>query len=239
MLYNICIVTKNSQYVNIKLAEYRIFLYNIFGDFMARELQAYQLIERSIIKKFRKEIWNPFIEAVKNYRLVNVNDRINVSVENNKKSVLLAKLMQQLHRVSNVPFEIEFKDESNINICEKFGIPTVENFSQEGKTVNTICFTDVVQKTLKSILLENETSAYLPVEDNEINPLFCIKEEAIDSWVRYNNLDFPTEERQKFELAELTPEVEHSIFKAVHAVCLDTIPAYEQNNEIHTFLEKY
>ena len=28
-------------------------------------------IEKSIIKKFRKEIWSPFIKAVKNYELIN------------------------------------------------------------------------------------------------------------------------------------------------------------------------
>ena len=38
---------------------------------MARELEPYQNIERSIIKKFRKEIWRPFIEAVQRYELVN------------------------------------------------------------------------------------------------------------------------------------------------------------------------
>ena len=37
---------------------------------MARELEPYQNIERSIIKKFRKEIWRPFIEAVQRYELV-------------------------------------------------------------------------------------------------------------------------------------------------------------------------
>lgn len=206
---------------------------------MARELEAYQLVERSIIKKYRKELWNPFIEAVQNYSLVNENDIINVTVYNDKKSVLMAKLLQQLKMVSNIPFEIEFKDESETNICEKFNIPAVEEFSKEGKKVGTICFTDVVQKALKSILFENEASAYLPIKDNVINPLFCIKEEVINSWVRYNNLDFPIDDEEKFELKEVTPEVEHSIFKAVHAVCLDTIPAFEQNRTQHTFLEKY
>ena len=32
---------------------------------MSRTLESYQLIERSIIKKFRKQLWNPFTAAVK------------------------------------------------------------------------------------------------------------------------------------------------------------------------------
>lgn len=206
---------------------------------MGRQLEKYQLIERSLIKRFRKEIWNSFIEAVKNYRLVNENDVINVSVTNDKKSVLLAKLMQQLKRVSEFDFELEFIDKTEANICKYYNIPTVEEFSKNSKTTNTICFTDVVQKTLSSILFENEASSLLPIENNVINPLFCIREEDIDSWVRYNNLSFPETKTDKIELKELTPNVEHSIFNSVHAVCLDTIPAYVQDGTKHTFLEKY
>ena len=47
---------------------------------MARELEPYQNIERSIIKKFRKEIWRPFIEAVQRYELVNEGDKIAVCI---------------------------------------------------------------------------------------------------------------------------------------------------------------
>ena len=43
---------------------------------MKRELEPYQLIERSIIKKYRKELWTPFIVAVKRYELVQAGDRI-------------------------------------------------------------------------------------------------------------------------------------------------------------------
>ena len=34
---------------------------------MKKTLESYQLIERSIIKKYRKELWTPFIVAVKRY----------------------------------------------------------------------------------------------------------------------------------------------------------------------------
>ena len=37
---------------------------------MKRTLEPHELIERSIIKKFRKTIWNPFTLAVRRYQLV-------------------------------------------------------------------------------------------------------------------------------------------------------------------------
>ena len=75
---------------------------------MARELEPYQNIERSIIKKFRKEIWRPFIEAVQRYELVNEGDKIAVCISGGKDSMLMAKLMQELQRHSDVPFELVF-----------------------------------------------------------------------------------------------------------------------------------
>ncbi len=75
---------------------------------MSRNLEPYKLIERSIIKKFRKSIWNPFILAVKRYELVKEGDRIAVCISGGKDSMLLAKLMQELHRHSDVLFELKF-----------------------------------------------------------------------------------------------------------------------------------
>ena len=45
---------------------------------MKRDLQPHELIERSIIKKFRKTIWNPFTLAVRQYQLIQPGDRIAV-----------------------------------------------------------------------------------------------------------------------------------------------------------------
>lgn len=75
---------------------------------MGRELERHELIERSIIKKYRRELWNPFIAAVKRYELIEAGDRIAVCISGGKDSMLLAKLMQQLHRISEVRFELVF-----------------------------------------------------------------------------------------------------------------------------------
>lgn len=75
---------------------------------MSRELTACQLVERSIVKKYRKEIWNPFVAAVKRYELINEGDKIAVCISGGKDSMLMAKLMQQLHNNSEVPFDLVF-----------------------------------------------------------------------------------------------------------------------------------
>lgn len=75
---------------------------------MARKLSYNQRVERSIIKTYRKAIWNPFVEACKNYRLVNDGDKIAVCISGGKDSVLLAKCMQQLKRISKTDFELVF-----------------------------------------------------------------------------------------------------------------------------------
>ena len=73
-----------------------------------RALEPYQKIERSLQTKFRKTIWNPFIEAVKRYELIAAGDKIAVCISGGKDSMLMAKLMQMLARHSDVPFELVY-----------------------------------------------------------------------------------------------------------------------------------
>ena len=75
---------------------------------MPRELSRSALIERSIIKTYHKQLWTPFINALKQYELIAPGDKIAVCISGGKDSMLLAKLMQQLHRHSDVPFELEY-----------------------------------------------------------------------------------------------------------------------------------
>ena len=67
-----------------------------------------QRIERSLITKYRKSIWNRFIGGIKDYQLIREGDRIAVCISGGKDSMLLAKCMQQLHRHSEIPFGLEF-----------------------------------------------------------------------------------------------------------------------------------
>lgn len=66
------------------------------------------LIERSIIKKFRKQLWNRFIEAVQNYELINKGDKIAVCISGGKDSFLMAKLLEELMRHGHTSFSLEY-----------------------------------------------------------------------------------------------------------------------------------
>lgn len=65
-------------------------------------------IERSIIKKYRGEIWSPFMKALSEYDLIQENDCIAVCISGGKDSMLLAKCFQILSRFSKVAFTVKF-----------------------------------------------------------------------------------------------------------------------------------
>ncbi len=71
-------------------------------------LQPLEVIEKSIQKKYRELLWSPFIKALKDFDLVNENDKIAVAISGGKDSLLLAKLFQELKRASKTKFELAF-----------------------------------------------------------------------------------------------------------------------------------
>ena len=64
--------------------------------------------EHSIITKYKKTLFHRFIGAVKDYRLIQKGDKIAVCISGGKDSMLLAKLMQELSRHGDYPFDMEF-----------------------------------------------------------------------------------------------------------------------------------
>ena len=275
---------------------------------MARTLEKYQLIERSIIKKYRKELWNPFTYAVKKYELIRPGDRIAVCVSGGKDSMLLAKLMQELHRHSDVPFELAFlvmdpgynganrrKIESNAALLHVpitvFESNVFDIANNAGGSPCYLCarmrrghlysrarelgcnkialghhFNDVVETTVLGLFYGSQLQAMMPklhsanFEGMElIRPLYRVHEEDIIAWARYNGLEFLqcacrfTEDAanvpgasKRQEIKELlrrmrqdSPNIEKSIFNAIHAVTLDTFPGWKTGGEIHSFLESY
>lgn len=66
------------------------------------------IIENSIVKKYRKPIWNQFIGAIKDYKLISPGDRIAVCISGGKDSMLLAKCFRRLEKYSEIPFEAKY-----------------------------------------------------------------------------------------------------------------------------------
>lgn len=71
-------------------------------------IQSLKDIERSIQKKYRAQLWSPFIKALKEFHMVEDGDRIAVAISGGKDSLLLAKLFQELKRASQTNFELIF-----------------------------------------------------------------------------------------------------------------------------------
>ena len=69
-------------------------------------MEKYQIVEQSIIKKFRKEIWSKFVKAVKEYELIKENDKIMVCISGGKDSFLLAKCMEEIKKHGKVDFDV-------------------------------------------------------------------------------------------------------------------------------------
>ena len=92
-----------------------------------------------------------------------------------------------------------------------------------------------------------------------IRPMYCIHEDSVIAWRRYNDLEFIqcacrfTEScaasgggSKRQEVKELlrrlkqdNPDIEKSIFNSIHAVSLDTMIGYKTHGELHSFLEGY
>ncbi len=70
--------------------------------------ERYKEIERSIIKKYRKELWSKFMHGVSLYNLIEEGDRVMVCVSGGKDSFLLAKCIEELQKHGNVHFDAYF-----------------------------------------------------------------------------------------------------------------------------------
>ena len=71
-------------------------------------MEKYKEIERSIIKKFRKDIYSKFVKGVSDYELIQENDNIMVCISGGKDSFLLAKCIQELQRHGKFKFNAHY-----------------------------------------------------------------------------------------------------------------------------------
>ena len=278
---------------------------------MSRDLTPQEIAERSLIKTYRKSLWNPFIAAVKRYELIAPGDRIAVCISGGKDSMLLAKLMQELQRHTDQPFSLTFlvmdpgyRPENRALIesnADRLGIP-VEIFESDIFDVTTkveknpcyLCarmrrgwlyakarelgcnkialghhFSDVVETTLLGLFYGAQVQAMMPKLHSKnfpgmelIRPLYCVHEDAIIAWKNYNQLQFlqcacrfteardasgdgiGESKRQEIkvllrQLRKTNPNIEKSIFQAIHGVQLDTFPGFKYRGTAHSFLEFY
>ena len=99
---------------------------------MERNTEA-EHMEKSIRKKFHKELFSPFARAVRDYKLIQEGDNIAVCISGGKDSMLMAKLFQELQKHRKVSFDLKFLVmdpgylEANRNMIEangaRMGVP--------------------------------------------------------------------------------------------------------------------
>ena len=278
---------------------------------MPRELTPQETAERSLIKTYRKSLWNPFIAAVKRYELVAPGDHIAVCVSGGKDSFILAKLMQELQRHTDRPFALTFLamdpgyNPANRALLEenarRLGIPLTIFESdifdvtvQVDKNPCYLCarmrrgslyakarelgcgkialghhYSDVIETTLLGLFYGSQLQAMPPKLRSRnfpgmelIRPLYCVHEDAVVRWRDYNQLRFlqcacrfteardasgdgvGDSKRQEIklllrELKKTNPNIEKSIFRAIHGVQLDTFPGFKHRGAAHTFTDIY
>ena len=71
-------------------------------------MEKYQVIENSLITKYRKDIWAKFVKGVKEFEMIQENDKIAVCMSGGKDSYILAKCMQEIQKHGKVMFELVF-----------------------------------------------------------------------------------------------------------------------------------
>jgi len=98
---------------------------------MARTLTPAQIIERSIIKKYRNNIWNKFVMGIKEYDLICQGDKLAVAVSGGQSSVVMAKCIQHLQKYSEVKFEVRY-----ITLDPRFSEDKLNKLSQDFATLD-------------------------------------------------------------------------------------------------------
>lgn len=121
-VYLICYTGQKSDDIAEELSGQGYEIYSIDGGFhsylryklqklMEKEedkLDRCKEAERSIVKKFRKEIWRKFTKAINEYELIQDGDRIAVCISGGKDSMLMAKLFQELECHGKKNFEVVY-----------------------------------------------------------------------------------------------------------------------------------
>ena len=117
-------------------------------------MEKYQDIERSLITKYRKDIWAKFVKGVQEFKMIEENDKIAVCISGGKDSFVLAKCMQEIQKHGKVKFDLEFivmnpgyNEKNKMRIIENakiMNIPIVmfdsDIFSVVDKVVESPCY---------------------------------------------------------------------------------------------------
>ena len=273
-------------------------------------MENYEKIERSIITKYRKDIWSKFTRAITDYELIAENDNIMVCISGGKDSFLLAKCLQELQKHGKVKFNLryvvmdpgynEYNRQFIIDNAKTLNVP-IEIFNTDifdvvstvdSKSPCYLCarmrrgylynkaqelgcnkialghhFDDVIETSLLSMFYASEIKTMLPKLHSDnfkgielIRPLYLVKEDAIISWRKYNELTFincacrftegcslindGTSKRKELKelikkLKQTNPEIDKNIFRAFSNINMNCILGWHKDGQKSSFLDEY
>ena len=166
----------------------------------------------------------------------------------------------------------ERKEKNPCSLCAKLRRGSLNTALQQlgiSKIALGHHFNDVIETTVMSMFYGSQMQAMPPKLHSTsfpgmtlIRPMYCIREEDILAWKRYNDLEFIqcacrfTEnctmcdnggggsKRQEIKillrrLKRDNPNIENSIFRSIHNVAIDTMPGYRSEGVDHSFLERF
>ena len=189
------------------------------GKGKKKELTRTQEIEKSIRKKFHKQLFSKFVKAIKTYDLVQENDKIAICISGGKDSMLMAKLFQELKRhnkfhfdnakLLDIPitvFESDIFDavyeieKSPCYLCARMRRGYLYSKAKElgcNKIALGHHYDDVIETILMGMLYGAQVQTMMPklhstnFEGMElIRPMYLIREDDIKHWRDYNGLHF-------------------------------------------------
>jgi tRNA(Ile)-lysidine synthase TilS/MesJ len=272
-------------------------------------MEEYKNIERSIITKYRKDIWSKFVKAVKEYELINENDNIMVCISGGKDSFLMAKCIEELIKHGDFPFKARYvcmnpgynkenvelikENAKRLNIdleifesdifevlervakdnpcylCAKMRRGCLYSKAKElgcNKIALAHHFNDVIETNLLNMFYASQVKSMLPKLHSDnfeglelIRPMYLVKEEAIKSWAKYNELRFlncackftldskidenlSKRKVMKHLVEELKKEnknIDENIFTAFTNVNTDCLISYIKDGKEYSFLDEY
>ena len=184
-------------------------------------MEKYKEIERSIIKTYRKEIWSKFIKAVKNYQLIQENDKIMVCISGGKDSFLMAKCIQELQRYGRVPFEAHYV------VMD----PGYNSYNRDFIEDNA---------DLLNVPIEIFESIISWRKHNDLTFINC----ACRFTEGCSLINDGTSKRKEVKeliktIKQVNPNVDQNIFKALDNVNLDCILGMKKDKAYHSFLKDY
>ena len=176
---------------------------------MSRELTQLKLIERSILKKYRKELWRPFTYAVKRYELIQPGDKIALGHHFNDVVEMTVIGMFCGSQLQVVPPKLHSTNFEGMELIRPLYCAHEEDILA-WKRYDELEFIQCACRFTENCAMRDNGGGGSTRQ--EVKTL--LKRLMRDS-----------------------PNIEKSIFNSIHAVRLGTMVAHKHNGVFHTFLD--